>query len=177
MRDASLSRRVVLFLLLPLAVVFAASLLWMERTLRQKTAADVRADLQKQELRRQREQARQTQDLQRVLQVLSENAGLKAALVLQRDLEVSGALRDPALRAELQRTLDERLEAIRESIDADLLALRNAREATVAEWRRHPDGVFLRQEIPINLERENVAVLSLAGIWTWRPWPAAPKQF
>lgn len=159
MRDASLSRRVVLFLLLPLAVVFAASLLWMERTLRQKTAADVRADLQKQELRRQREQARQTQDLQRVLQVLSENAGLKAALVLQRDLEVSGALRDPAVRAELQRTLDERLEAIRESIDADLLALRNAREATVAEWRRHPDGVFLRQEIPINLERENVGRL------------------
>jgi putative nucleotidyltransferase with HDIG domain len=159
MRNSSLTRRVVLFVLLPLAVVFAASLFWMERALRQSTAAEVRADLQKRELRRQREQARQSRELQRALQVLSENAGLKAVLTLQRDLEDTGALRDPSARAELQRTLDERLEAVRESVDADLLAMVNSREVTVAEWRRRPGGVYLRQEIPINLERENLGRL------------------
>jgi len=159
MRNSSLTQRVVLFVLLPLVVVFAASLLWMEQALRQSTAAEVRADLQKRELRRQREQGRQSRELQRALQVLSDNAGLKAVLTLQRDLEDSGALRDPAAKAELQRTLDERLDAVRESVDADLLAMVNSREVTVAEWRRRPGGVYLRQEIPINLERENLGQL------------------
>ncbi len=156
MRDSSLTRRVVLFVLLPLAVVFAASLFWMERALRQSTAAEVRTDLQKRELRRQREQERQGRELQRAMQVLSENAGLKAVLTLQRDLEDAGALRNPAAKAELQRTLDERLEAVRESIDADFLAMVNSRERTVAEWQRQPGGIYMRQEIPVNLERENL---------------------
>jgi HD-GYP domain-containing protein (c-di-GMP phosphodiesterase class II) len=159
MRDSSLTRRVVLFVLLPLAVVFAASLVWMERALRQNTAAEVRAGLEHRELLRQREQARQSRELQRALQVLSENAGLKAALVLQRDIENSGALRDPTTRAELQRTLDERLDAIREATDADLLAMVNAHEATIATWQRRPGGVYRRQEIPINLEQENLGRL------------------
>jgi HD-GYP domain-containing protein (c-di-GMP phosphodiesterase class II) len=159
MRESSLTRRVVLFVLLPLAVVFAASLFWMERALRESTAAEVRADLAKRELRRQREQARQSRELLRALQVLSENAGLKAVLTLQRDLEDSGALRDRAVQAELQRTLDERIDAVRDSVDADLLAIVNSRERTVAEWQRSPGGVYLRQEIPINLERENLGRL------------------
>ncbi len=159
MRESSLTRRVVLFVLLPLAAVFAASLFWMERALRQSTVVEVRAELQKRELRRQREQARQGRELQRVLQVLSENAGLKAVLTLQRDLEDTGALRDPAAKAELQRTLDDRLEAVRESIDADLLAMVNARDRPVAEWQRRSGGIYLRQEIPINLERENLGRL------------------
>lgn len=159
MRNRSLTQRVVILVLLPLAVILATSLFLVERLVRQNTVSEVQAELGKRELRRQQEQATQGQQMLRTLQVLSENAGLKAALTLERDLEDTGATRDPALRKEMVATLEERLDAIREMIDADTLEIVNARDRMLVRWERKPGVICTRQEIPINLGQENLGRL------------------
>lgn len=154
MRHRSLAQRVVVFVLLPLAALLATSLFWVERLVRQNTLTEVQAQLEKRELRRQQEQTTQGRQMLRTLQALSENAGLKAALTLQRDFDDGGAGRDPGLRSEMVATLEERLEAIKELVDADLLEIVDARDHTLVRWERSKNAVYLRREIPINLGAE-----------------------
>jgi len=159
MRNRSLTQRVVIFVLLPLAALLATSLFLVERLVRQNTVSEVQTELGKRELRRQQAQTTQGRQMLRTLQVLSENAGLKAALTLQRDLEDSGAANDPALRSSMTATLEERLDAVREMIDADMLEIVNARDRTLVRWERTPGVICTWQEIPINLGEENLGRL------------------
>ena len=154
MRNRSLAQRVVIFVLLPLAVLLATSLFWVERLVRQNTVIEVQAQLGKRELRRQQDQATQGRQMLRTLQALSENAGLKAALTLQRDFEDAGAARDSGLRNEMLATLEERLQAVRELVDADFLEIVDARDHTLVRWEQTKNAVCTRQEIPINLDAE-----------------------
>ena len=159
MRKSTLTHRVVIFVLVPLTILLAASLFWVERLVRQNTGIEVQAELSRRELRRQQQQSSHGRQMSRVLQVLSENAGLKAAMTLERDLEDTGATRDPSLRKEVDATLAERLDAVREMVDADLLEIINARDRTLARWERDPAAICTRQEIPINLGQENLGRL------------------
>ena len=159
MRDCSLTQRVVLFVLSPLTILLAGSLWWVELTVRRNTLAEVGAEMTTRERFRQQEQAVHERQMLRTLQILSENAGLKAVLTLARDLENTGALKDPGVRRELERTLDERLHAVRDMIEADYLAIANARDRTLTRWERRPGGVYMEQVIPINVISENLGRL------------------
>ncbi len=159
MLRTSLSRRVIVFVLLPMALLFAASSLWIEASIRNNTIRQVRKDLTRQQQRRQDEQLAQSRQLERTLQVLGDNAGLKAALTLQRDLADSGALRDMATRQQLNRTLEERLQAVHQTIDAGSLSLVNSRNQTLAHWQHAPNAIYLKRAIPINLGNENLGAL------------------
>lgn len=159
MRDSSLTQRVILYVLLPLTILLAGSLWWVELTVRRNTVAEVGTDMTTRERFRQREQAARGRQMLRTLQILSENAGLKAVLTLARDLENTGALKEPGVLRELERTLEERLHAVRDMIDADYLAIANSRERTLTRWERRPGGVYTEQVIPINLGSENLGRL------------------
>lgn len=159
MLRTSLSRRVIAFVLLPLTFLFAASLFWVERSVRQNTTVQMRGDLVKQQRRLQQEQIIQGRQTQRTLQVLGENAALKAALTLHRDLENSGSLRDPTLRSQLRHTLEERLQSVRDTIEADSLTLVGAPGQTLAHWQRSVSAIYTQRVIPINLGPENLGRL------------------
>jgi len=159
MRENSLTQRVILFVLLPLALLLGTSLWWVERAVRRNTLVEVRAEMTRREIFRQQEQSSHARQMLRALQTLSENAGLKAVLTLARDLEYSGALKSSAAQRELERTLAERLHVVQEMIQADYLAIINSRDRTLSRWERQADKVYTRQEIPINLGSENLGRL------------------
>ncbi len=159
MLRTNLSRRVIVFVLLPLAMLFAASSLWIEESIRANTTRQIRSDLFKQQKRRQAEQLAQSRQIQRALQVLGDNAGLKAALTLQRDLLNSGALRDEATNRQLTHTLEERLQAVRETINVDSISLVDAQDQPLVHWQSSTDTIYLQRAIPINAGDENLGHL------------------
>lgn len=159
MLRTSLSRRVIVFVLLPLTLLFAASSLWIEDSVRTNTTRQVLADLARQQSRRQQDQMAQSRQIQRTLQVLGDNASLKAALTLHRDLANSGALRDQATNRQFIQTLEERLSSVRDIIDVDSLSLVDDRDRTLAHWQSSPNAIYLERSIPINVGEENLGRL------------------
>jgi HD-GYP domain-containing protein (c-di-GMP phosphodiesterase class II) len=169
----SLAQRTYALSVLPVILVLAGSFLALDHLVRQRTAADLRQNLLRTETLLAEERHRGEQRMRNALSALAESAGLKPAVTLLREVTQSGAIADPAIRTQIQATLDTQLKDIQRLIRFDLYVLADATGQPLASIptvpRFHPGEPILTLggrhysmvSVPINTNNENIGFIAV----------------
>lgn len=171
-----LSTRTFLISFLPLSAALACGFLATRVVVKERVRSGLRQSLRQSENRLRRIQTEYDQRNRRLVAILSENAGLKAAI---------GLLRESSSQLEIRRTLEDQLRELSDVLDYDLLLVSDSEGQSVAGLVRsgktttalNPDAISVDSSLveiqgvpyevinlPINLGSENLGSLAVGRV-------------
>jgi putative nucleotidyltransferase with HDIG domain len=141
-RQLTLGQRAFLAMAVPTLLVICGSFWALDALVRARAAEDLRAGLVRTEdLLRQERIAGETK-LRQSMSILTESAGLKAAVSLHRELAQSGAMSEESVRAQIQSTLEAQLRDLRQLLHFDVYVIADAEGRALATL---PAGIPFEQ--------------------------------
>jgi putative nucleotidyltransferase with HDIG domain len=175
-RSLRLSTRTFVISFLPLSAALACGFLATRMVVKERVRSGLRQSLHQSENRLRRIQTEYDQRNRRLVAILSENAGLKAAI---------GLLRESSSQLEIRRTLEDQLRELSDVLDYDLLLVSDSQGQSAAGLIRsgktttalNPDAISIDSSLieiqgvpyevinlPINLGSENLGSLAVGRV-------------
>lgn len=171
----SLGKRAFLATSLPLLLVICGSFWALDTLVRRRAIEDLRAGLVRTgNLLRQERMAGEVK-LRQSLSILTESAGLKAAVSLHRELAQSGAIQDRSVREQIHATLEAQLRDLRQLLHFDVYVIADTEGKAMVTL---PPGLPFRQgeeimssgashfsmvSVPINRGIENLGFVAVGS--------------
>ncbi|BDC48795.1 hypothetical protein F183_A11110 [Bryobacterales bacterium F-183] len=132
----SLARRALLLTALPVLVIVCGTFFALDTLVRRLVAADLSGSLAESHALLKAERLAGEERTRQALAVLAESTGLKAGLLLRRELDQAGALTSADDRRQMEETLREQVRYLRQTLNFDLYILLDAQDTVLAS---HPE--------------------------------------
>jgi signal transduction histidine kinase len=126
MGKLTLATRTFLISLLPLCLTMTFTFFGLSITLRNKTRDGIRDYVHTSELLLEKVKESDARRTAQAASLLTENAGLKASLGLLRETD-----KDPGLRGQVERTIEEQLKELHDRVGYEFLAISDSQDRTV----------------------------------------------
>lgn len=180
-REHTIAQRAFILLALPVLAVMVCGFFLLDRVVRAGAVRELSQHLASAEATRHSERVAAEARLQRTLSVLADSAGLKAGILLHRELEQSGALRDPAQREQAAETLRAQVAGLRAQLSFDQYILADgsgqvlaAQPASgqfdpAAEILENRGEYFRMVTVPVHRDNEAVGYLSVGSRLDFSP--------